>query len=52
MCSIAMFIREVLCEMILRDVELLTLRYIKKMRKSFSRMYWDEDGGGTDVELE
>ena len=35
--------RDVICEIILRDLENLVERYIKKMRKSFARMYWDEE---------
>jgi hypothetical protein len=37
------FMREVICELVLRDIEQLLERYMRKMRKSFSRMYWDED---------
>jgi hypothetical protein len=35
--------RDVLCEIFLRDVEYLLDRYLMKTRKSFSRMYWDQD---------
>ena len=35
--------RDVVCEVVLRDLQNLVERYIKKMRKSFARMYWDED---------
>lgn len=28
--------------MVLRDLEGLVDRYLRKMRKSFARMYWDE----------
>lgn len=44
MMSVSRFIREVVCEIILRDVEALTARYMKKMRKSFSKMHWDDEG--------
>ncbi|CAM9941120.1 unnamed protein product [Scytosiphon promiscuus] len=37
------FMREVVCAMVLRDLEGLVDRYLRKMRKSFARMYWDED---------
>ncbi len=42
---ISVFVREVVCEILLRDVEALMVRYLSKMRKSFSRMFWDEDEG-------
>lgn len=29
--------------MVLRDLETLLERYMRKMRKSFARMYWDEE---------
>lgn len=29
--------------MVLRDLETLLDRYMRKMRKSLARMYWDED---------
>lgn len=43
---IASFIREVVCEILLRDIESLMERYLNKTRKSFSRMYWDDDSLG------
>jgi len=39
--SISIFMRDVVCEILLRDIESLMERYLNKMRKSFSRMYWD-----------
>lgn len=36
-------IRDVVCEIFLRDAEYLLERYLIKTRKSFSRMYWDQD---------
>ena len=39
------FIRDVICELLLRDTEYLLDRYMRKMRKSFSRMYWDDEVG-------
>ena len=30
--------------MILRDLDQLMERFLKKMRKSFSRIYWDDEG--------
>lgn len=39
--SISLFMRDVVCEILLRDIESLMERYLNKMRKSFSRMYWD-----------
>lgn len=41
--KISLFFRDVVCEMLLRDIETLLTRYLSKMRKSFSRMYWDDD---------
>ena len=41
--KISLFFRDVVCEILLRDIETLLTRYLSKMRKSFSRMYWDED---------
>lgn len=40
---ISCFIRDVVCEILLRDTEFLLERYMRKMRKSFSRMYWDDE---------
>jgi hypothetical protein len=40
---IADFMREALLEIVLRDVETLLDRYLRKMRKSFVRMHWDLD---------
>ncbi|CAN0346027.1 unnamed protein product [Pylaiella littoralis] len=40
---VSSFMREVVCAMVLRDLEGLVDRYLRKMRKSFARMYWDED---------
>jgi hypothetical protein len=37
---ISFFMRAVICEIVLRDVETLVERYLKKMRKSFARMDW------------
>lgn len=34
---------KVVCAMVLRDLEVLIDRYLEKIRKSFARMYWDED---------
>lgn len=34
---------QVVCAIVLRDLEGLVDRYLRKMRKSFARMYWDED---------
>lgn len=35
------FLRDVVCELLLRDTEQLLDRYLTKSRKSFARMYWD-----------
>ena len=51
LCRIGVFLQDVVCEIILRDVEVITLRYMKKMRQSFARMHWDEDGGTADITL-
>lgn len=40
--DIAIFMRDVVCEILLRDVESLLERYLSKTRKSFSRLHWDE----------
>lgn len=37
--------REVICDLLLREVEQLIERYFRKMRKSFSRMRWDDEAG-------
>lgn len=42
MISVSMCIQEVFCEIILRDIDILTKRYMRKMRKSFSIMHWDD----------
>lgn len=34
---------QVVCAIVLRDLEGLVDRYLRKMRKSLARMYWDED---------
>ena len=46
--NISTLMRDVVCELFLRDIEQLLDRYLRKMRKSFSRMHWDEDGGEID----
>jgi DnaJ-domain-containing protein 1 len=46
--NISTSLRDVVCELLLRDIEQLLDRYLRKMRKSFSRMHWDEDGGEID----
>lgn len=40
---IAVFMQECICELVLRDLEQLIVRYVRKARKNFSRMYWTED---------
>ncbi|CAM9529665.1 unnamed protein product [Ascophyllum nodosum] len=49
---VSSFMREVVCAMVLRDLEGLIDRYLNKMRKSFARMYWDEDYEDYDQEEE
>lgn len=39
--KISAFLRDVVCELLLRDTEQLLERYMVKTRKSFARMYWD-----------
>ena len=39
--KISAFLRDVVCELLLRDTEQLLERYMIKSRKSFARMYWD-----------
>jgi len=46
---VSTFMREVLCELLLRDLETLLARHMEKMRKSFSRMYWSDDENDDDV---
>src|SRR5690606_16610227 len=41
--QIAVFMQDCICELVLRDLEQLLVRYMRKMRKGFSRMYWTED---------
>ena len=45
-CVAARFLQEVVCELVLRDLESLLERYLRKMRKSFARMHWDLDVSG------
>ena len=40
---ISKFMEQTVAEIIIRDVEQLCQRYLRKMRKSFVRMYWDDD---------
>eukprot|EP00903_Cladosiphon_okamuranus_P017607 g16218.t1 len=40
---VSSFISQVVCAIVLRDLEGLVDRYLRKMRKSLARMYWDED---------
>jgi hypothetical protein len=46
--NVSTFMREVLCELMLRDLEMLLVRHMTKMRKSFSRMYWSDDEADDD----
>jgi primosomal protein N'' len=34
---------DVVCEILLREAENLLSRYLRKMRKNFTHMRWDED---------
>ena len=43
LCHIAVFMRDVVCNMALRDMGMLLERYLNKMRKSFARMQWEMD---------
>lgn len=40
---ISSFIRDVVCEILMRDVGTLMERYVTKTRKAFSKMFWDVD---------
>lgn len=40
---ISTFMEQTVAEIVIRDVEQLCQRYLRKMRKSFVRMYWDDD---------
>ena len=46
--SISSFMREVVCELLLREVGQLVDRYLRKMRKSFTRMHWGDDDEDLD----
>lgn len=39
----ARFIHEVVVELLIRDVEGLVERYLRKMRKAFARMEWEDE---------
>mmetsp|Transcript_61403 Transcript_61403/g.168575 ORF Transcript_61403/g.168575 Transcript_61403/m.168575 type:complete len:530 (-) Transcript_61403:189-1778(-) len=41
--EVSKIFHDVMCEMIWRDLQRLLERYLRKMRKSFARMYWDDD---------
>lgn len=41
--KINVFLRDVVCEIMLRDIEYLLTRYLMKTRKSFTRMHWEEE---------
>ena len=38
---ISNFMRDVVCELLLRETGQLVERYLRKMRKSFTKMHWD-----------
>lgn len=38
---ISNFMRDVVCELLLREIGQLVERYLRKMRKSFTQMHWD-----------
>ena len=38
---ISNFMRDVVCELLLREIGQLVERYLRKMRKSFTKMHWD-----------
>lgn len=41
--SITASLRDIVVEILFRDLEYLLDKYMTDMRKIFSRMYWDED---------
>mmetsp|Transcript_53642 Transcript_53642/g.73288 ORF Transcript_53642/g.73288 Transcript_53642/m.73288 type:complete len:157 (+) Transcript_53642:902-1372(+) len=41
--EVSQLISTVICELVVHDVQNLVERYLRKTRKSFARMYWDED---------
>jgi hypothetical protein len=47
--TISAFLRDVVCELLLRDTEQLLERYMIKTRKSFARMYWDGTADETNM---
>ena len=38
---VSTFMRDVVCELLLREIGQLVDRYLRKMRKSFTKMHWD-----------
>lgn len=40
--SVGAFMQEIVCEVLLRDLQQLLSRYLEKTRKGFSRMHWNE----------
>ncbi len=50
--QIAACMKEIVCEMLLRDIEYLLDKYLVYSRKCFSRMHWDEESSSANaVEL-
>ena len=43
LCHIAVFMRDVVCNIVLRDMAMLLERFLHSMRKSFARMHWEAD---------
>jgi hypothetical protein len=48
--GISFFMRNCICELLLRDIEALVSRYMRKMRKSFVRMHWDDGDGELELD--
>jgi len=49
LCHIAVFMRDIVCNMVLRDMEVLLEHYLIKMRKSYARMIWEVDMGRGNI---
>jgi len=46
--KISAFIRETVCELLLRDLEQMLERYLKKMRDTFLALPWEEEQAADD----
>ena len=51
LAAIARFMKETILELLLSDLEILLDRYMKKMRKVFARMHWEDEMEGYRADL-